>query len=203
MVRAAGGVTAGLPPPGAGIGGCRVGATGWGRDGVWARPSPSRSGPGRTAGDPSARHAAPDAATADGRSAVGSRTVHQLVQATPEFVELRRRQRRFVFPMTAVFLLWYLAYVLLACYAREIMAIRVADGINLGLVIGLLQFVSTFAISTAYVVYARHRLDPLAERLRARVEHADDAAGTTARIAVHLFDLGGEDGRHTGPAGDR
>jgi uncharacterized membrane protein (DUF485 family) len=105
--------------------------------------------------------------------------------------------------MTAVFLLWYLAYVLLACYAREIMAIRVADGINLGLVIGLLQFVSTFAISTAYVVYARHRLDPLAERLRARVEHADDAAGTTARIAVHLFDIGGEDGRHAGPRGDR
>ncbi|WP_344422072.1 DUF485 domain-containing protein, partial [Amycolatopsis minnesotensis] len=36
------------------------------------------------------------------------------VQASPEFVELRRRLRVFVFPMTVVFVVWYLAYVLLA-----------------------------------------------------------------------------------------
>ncbi|WP_344429286.1 DUF485 domain-containing protein, partial [Amycolatopsis minnesotensis] len=36
------------------------------------------------------------------------------VQKSAEFVELRRRLRVFVFPMTVVFVVWYLAYVLLA-----------------------------------------------------------------------------------------
>jgi uncharacterized membrane protein (DUF485 family) len=112
--------------------------------------------------------------------------VHERVQAGAEFAELRRRQRRFVFPVTAAFLLWYLAYVLLACFARDLMAVRVADGVNLGLVIGLLQFVSTFVISTVYVVYARDRLDPLAERLRAQVE-AGSAAEGAGPAADHLF----------------
>jgi uncharacterized membrane protein (DUF485 family) len=88
--------------------------------------------------------------------------------------------------MTAAFLLWYLTYVLLACFARDLMAVPVLDGVNLGLVIGLLQFVSTFAISTAYVVYARLRLDPLAEKLRARVE--DDGDRPAPTHPNHMFD---------------
>ena len=114
-------------------------------------------------------------------------TVHERIQAEPEFAELRRRQRLFVFPATAAFLLWYLTYVLLACYAPDVMAVRVADGINLGLVLGLLQFVSTFAVSTAYVVYARHRLDPLAERLRARVDGGGDDPAGELTTGLRLF----------------
>jgi uncharacterized membrane protein (DUF485 family) len=88
--------------------------------------------------------------------------------------------------MTAAFLLWYLTYVLLACFARDLMAVPVADGINVGLVIGLLQFVSTFVISTVYVVYARLRLDPLAERLRVRVE--SDGVRPAVANPNHMFD---------------
>ena len=97
-------------------------------------------------------------------------TVHERVQAGPEFAELRRRLRWFVFPMTAFFLLWYLAYVLLASYAREFMATPVSDGITVGLLVGLGQFASTFALTTAYVRFARRRIDPLAAQLRAEVE---------------------------------
>jgi uncharacterized membrane protein (DUF485 family) len=97
-------------------------------------------------------------------------TVHERVQAGAEFAELRRRLRRFVFPATAAFLLWYLAYVLLASYARDLMAKPVLGGINLGMVIGLAQFVSTFVLTAVYVRYAERRLDPLAERLRQTVE---------------------------------
>lgn len=99
-----------------------------------------------------------------------SRTVYQQVQAGPEFGELRRRLRRFVFPMSAAFLLWYLAYVLLSSYAPDQMATPLAGNINLGLVLGLLQFVSTFLITTLYVRYAERRLDPLATRLRDEIE---------------------------------
>jgi len=98
------------------------------------------------------------------------RTPHELMKESPEFVTLRRRLRGFAFPMTALFLLWYVAYVLLASYARELMATPVLGGINLGLVIGLAQFATTFALTAAYVRFARRRLDPLAAQLRERVE---------------------------------
>ncbi|TQM16229.1 DUF485 domain-containing protein [Pseudonocardia kunmingensis] len=97
-------------------------------------------------------------------------TVYEQVQATPEFADLRRRLRRFVFPMSAAFLIWYLVYVLLASYAPEFMSIKVLGNINVGLIIGLLQFVSTFVITTVYVRYANKHLDPAAEQLRERIE---------------------------------
>jgi uncharacterized membrane protein (DUF485 family) len=104
-------------------------------------------------------------------------TVHERVQAGPEFRTLRRRMRGFAFPMTAVFLLWYVAFVLLTSYARDLMATPVFGAVNLGLVIGLAQFATTFALTAGYVRYARRRLDPLAERIRARVEDGPDRSG--------------------------
>jgi uncharacterized membrane protein (DUF485 family) len=101
-----------------------------------------------------------------------TRTVYEEVQDSAEFADLRSRLRRFVFPMSAAFLVWYLAYVLLASYARDFMATPVFGNINVGLIIGLLQFVTTFAITTLYVRYANRHLDPAAERLRERVEGA-------------------------------
>jgi uncharacterized membrane protein (DUF485 family) len=125
------------------------------------------------------------AATGTGRGSGGAlppvheerATLHERVQASPEFVALRRRLRGFVFPVTAAFLLWYLAYVLLASYARELMATPVLGAVNLGLVIGLAQFASTFAVTTAYAAFARRRLDPLAATIRAHVE-TDQARST-------------------------
>ncbi|GAA1224068.1 DUF485 domain-containing protein [Pseudonocardia alaniniphila] len=100
-------------------------------------------------------------------------TVYEQVERTDEFQDLRRRLRQFVFPMSAAFLLWYLLYVLLATYAPAFMATELVGNITVGLVIGLLQFVSTFAITAAYVHYANRHLDPRAERLRERIEGAD------------------------------
>lgn len=91
-------------------------------------------------------------------------------QRSPEFVQMRRRLRGFIFPMTAFFLTWYFLYVVLAAFAPEFMATRVAGNINIGLIIGLLQFVTTFAITTIYVVYANRNLDPAGARIRERLE---------------------------------
>ena len=97
------------------------------------------------------------------------------VQSSAEFVELRRRLRTFVFPMTGLFLVWYLVYVLLADYAHGFMATKVLGNINVGLVLGLLQFVSTFVITGVYVRYANRKLDPLAAKLRQDIEGAEGA----------------------------
>ena len=62
--------------------------------------------------------------------------------SSPEFAELRRRLRTFVFPVSVLFLAWYLVYVLLADYAHGFMSIKLVGNINVALVLGLLQFVS-------------------------------------------------------------
>ena len=63
-------------------------------------------------------------------------------------------------------------YVLLASYAPAFMAIKVFGNINVGLIFGLLQFVSTFVITTLYVRYANRHLDPAAEKIREQIEGA-------------------------------
>ena len=94
------------------------------------------------------------------------------VHDSPEFQTLKRRLRIFVFPMTALFLGWYALYVVLADYAHDFMATKVVGNINVGLILGLLQFVSTFAITGLYVWYADRKLDPIADRLRDEIEGA-------------------------------
>lgn len=83
-----------------------------------------------------------------------------------EFATLRRRLRRFVFPMTVFFLAWYFLYVLLAAFAPGFMAIRVVGNVNIGLIFGLLQFVTTFVITMSYVRFANRHLDPISSRIR-------------------------------------
>ncbi len=92
------------------------------------------------------------------------------VQASPEFQELRSRLRRFVFPMTAIFLIWYATYVMLGAFAHDFMATKVWGEINVGLIIGLGQFLTTFLITGLYVRFANRELDPRAEAIRAELE---------------------------------
>jgi uncharacterized membrane protein (DUF485 family) len=100
----------------------------------------------------------------------GSGTPYEQVQASTEFTQLRSRFRRFVFPMTALFLAWYFLYVILAAFAPSFMSIKLFGNINVGLVIGLGQFVSTFVITTLYARWADREFDPAAEQLRAEIE---------------------------------
>ncbi|WP_345710475.1 DUF485 domain-containing protein [Kineococcus glutinatus] len=115
-------------------------------------------------------------ATPAHRGAV-TRTAYQDVRESPEFAALRRRFRRFVFPMTGLFLVWYFTYVLLADYAHGFMSTPVVGNVNVGLLLGLGQFVSTFAITTAYVRWADRHFDPEADELRQRVERVLDGGG--------------------------
>ena len=48
--------------------------------------------------------------------------------------------------------------------------LKVVGDINIGLCFGLLQFVSTFTITMLYARWARRNTDPVAGRLRQRVE---------------------------------
>jgi uncharacterized membrane protein (DUF485 family) len=95
---------------------------------------------------------------------------YERVQNSAEFAGLRKALRSFVFPTTAAFLVWYGLYVVLSAYARDFMSTKVVGHINVALIFGLLQFVSTFLIAWLYARYASRKLDPVADRIRAEME---------------------------------
>lgn len=97
-------------------------------------------------------------------------TGYVAVQDSPEFADLRKRFRRFVFPMTGLFLAWYFLYVLLSTYAPDFMSSRLGgSNITIGLIFGLLQFVSTFVITMLYARWADRSFDAAADDLAERV----------------------------------
>ncbi|MGW0736139.1 DUF485 domain-containing protein [Streptomyces sp. NPDC002851] len=92
------------------------------------------------------------------------------VQKGAEFGELRRSHRSFAFPLTIAFIAWYLLYVLLSNYAGGFMGTKLLGNINVALVFGILQFVTTFLIAWLYSRHAAAKLDPKAEAIKSRME---------------------------------
>ena len=92
------------------------------------------------------------------------------VQESAEFGELRRTYRSFAFPLTVAFIAWYLLYVLLSNYAGDFMGTQVVGNINVALVLGLAQFLTTFLIAWWYSRYAAAKLDPKGEAIKSRLE---------------------------------
>ena len=90
----------------------------------------------------------------------------EAIQNSAEFADLRRTIRRFVIPATAAFFAWYVGYVLLADYAHSFMSHRLFGHINVGLVLGVLQFFTTAIITVCYGRYATQQIDPRADAIR-------------------------------------
>jgi uncharacterized membrane protein (DUF485 family) len=93
---------------------------------------------------------------------------YEAVHSAADFTELKRRYTRFVVPWTITFMVWYLAYVACNNWARGFMSHRVIGHVNVALIFGLLQFLSTFVIAALYGRFANRRLDPLASGLNAK-----------------------------------
>lgn len=100
------------------------------------------------------------------RSEPGPSGQYAPIAGYERFRLLRGRYRRAALVVGTVFLGWYFVYIGLSAFARDFMARTVTGHVNVALLLGLLQFVSTFALAWAYVAYARRRLDPLAGELR-------------------------------------
>ncbi|MGX4693000.1 DUF485 domain-containing protein [Streptomyces sp. JNUCC 63] len=94
-------------------------------------------------------------------------------QESDEFGELRRSYRSFAFPLTVAFVAWYLLYVLLSNYAGGFMGTELFGNINVALVLGLAQFLTTFLIAWWYARHAAAELDPKAEAIKSRMEGAE------------------------------
>jgi uncharacterized membrane protein (DUF485 family) len=111
--------------------------------------------------------------TTDGNGGVHQRSDHPIyveLQQSPEFGELRSKFRRFVFPATIAFMTWYLLYVVMSNWAGDFMSTKLVGHINVALVFGVLQFVSTFLIAWLYGRYMNDKVDPIARDLNARYD---------------------------------
>lgn len=92
------------------------------------------------------------------------------MRVSPQFKELRGAYRNFTFPMTVAFFTWYVVYVVAASFAPDFMGKELGGGWNVGLVFGIAQFVTTFAITWVYVKYANKNIEPRAAAIREELE---------------------------------
>ncbi|MFI6346202.1 DUF485 domain-containing protein [Streptomyces sp. NPDC050560] len=96
----------------------------------------------------------------------GRAGVYLEVQRSPAFQEVRARYRRFVVPACTAFTVWYLLYVVAATSAPGLMARPVVGAVNVAMLAGLAQFLTTFLLTWAYARHARLRRDRAALELR-------------------------------------
>ena len=109
-----------------------------------------------------------EAARAAARSEHDSEIDWAAAARSPEFRELVRRKNRFIIPGTVFFLAWYFGFVILAGYAPDFMGREfLTDGLTVGYVLALSQFVMTWALGAWYLRKADREFDPLAERAAA------------------------------------
>lgn len=94
-----------------------------------------------------------------------AQAAYERIHATDEFASLKKAYRGFVVPATIAFMAWYLLYVLCSNYAPGLMNVRVVGNINIALIWGLLQFVTTFGLAYWYSQYSAKRMDPTADAL--------------------------------------
>lgn len=86
------------------------------------------------------------------------------VERSAEFRELVAARRRFVVPATVFFLAWYLGFILLAGYAPDFMGESVYEGLTVGYLLALSQFLMTAVLGVMYLRRADNTWDPLRDR---------------------------------------
>ncbi|MEU8519383.1 DUF485 domain-containing protein [Streptomyces sp. NPDC048577] len=149
-------------------------ASGWGEPADDGEPTGSavtggpagRAAPGDRYGAPDARSGTPGAVASPRRAPHDAADIYREVQRSPAFREVRGSYRRFVVPASLAFLLWYLAYVVAATAAPGLMARPVVGAVNVAMVAGLGQFLTTFLLTWAYARHARLHRDGAALELR-------------------------------------
>jgi uncharacterized membrane protein (DUF485 family) len=96
-------------------------------------------------------------------------TASEAVAKDPEMVELENRHRRFVWPITIFFLVYYLALPILAGTAPDLMGTKVFGEFTFGYLFALSEFLMAFVVAWVYARWAASRMDPLATDLREKL----------------------------------
>ncbi len=121
---------------------------------------------------------APDGGAGTAAGPGGDRQIDWVAaERSPEFRELVKKRQGFVVPATIFFMAWYLGFILLAGYAPDFMGREfLSDGLTVGYVLALTQFLMVWGLGWAYVRRADRVFDPLAEKAAARALQGDDGS---------------------------
>ena len=109
-----------------------------------------------------AKSAAPEARQAD--EAPAHKVDWEGIEGSDEFKELVRKKRSFVIPGTIFFLTWYMLFIALCAFAQDFMGERVYEGLTVGYVLALTQFLMVFVLGLLYLSRSKNVFDPLAEK---------------------------------------
>jgi uncharacterized membrane protein (DUF485 family) len=103
----------------------------------------------------------------------------EAIENETEFQELVRARRSFVIPGTIFFLSWYMGFIVLTALAPDFMGERIYEGLTVGYVLALTQFLMVLVLGLVYLRKSENVFDPLAEKAIARYveEHPDDVPG--------------------------
>jgi len=101
------------------------------------------------------------------------------IERSEEFRELVKKRRSFVVPATIFFLVYYMAFIIVAGYAPDFMGESVYEGLTVGYCYALTQFVMVFGLGLWYLRKADREFDPLADKV---VEAAGDLDDGTTRF---------------------
>ena len=109
------------------------------------------------------------------------------IERAPEFQELVHRRRAFVLPATVFFLTWYMGFIVLTAVAPDFMGERIYEGLTVGYVLALSQFLMVLVLGIWYLRKSDREFDPLAARVVERYGQgaidANPAATTGERDA--------------------
>jgi uncharacterized membrane protein (DUF485 family) len=97
-------------------------------------------------------------------------TATEAIGRDPEMVELEHRHRRFVWPATVFFLIYYMTLNVLAGTSPDLMGKKLVGQFTFGYLFALSQFLMAFVVAWVYSRWAARRMDPLAADLREKLQ---------------------------------
>ena len=98
------------------------------------------------------------------------------VERSSEFQELVHERRNWLKPMTIVFLVGAIGYLLLAAFVPGVMGWQVADGLPFAWIAAVSQVLLTWVLTWAYLRKADRDFEPLEERAAALAERTTEGA---------------------------
>ena len=109
------------------------------------------------------------------------------IERSDEFQELVKRRRSFVVPATIFFLVYYMAFIIVAGYAPDFMGESVYQGLTVGYCYALTQFLMVFVLGIWYLRKSENEFDPLATRSSRRPPRPRRAtSGSSARTTTEV-----------------
>jgi uncharacterized membrane protein (DUF485 family) len=96
----------------------------------------------------------------------GERGWRRPARTTETLDELARRRRRVAAWLTAAMLVVYFTFILLIAFDKTLMGRKLADGLSLGILLGVIVIFATWILTWIYVRWANHHYEPAARQLR-------------------------------------